>query len=57
MVICQLIVSVWPIEGKASAATFFSGFLGVPIFLVMWIAYRIIGRTKWTKLVGVMNCE
>ncbi|KAI9809034.1 MAG: hypothetical protein M1825_002323 [Sarcosagium campestre] len=53
MVICQFIVSVWPIGAKPSAANFFSNFLGVPIFLFMWLAYKIIYRTKWQKLTEV----
>jgi amino acid transporter len=53
MIVCQFIVSVWPIKGKPSAATFFSNYIGVPIFLVMWSGYKLIYRTKWQKLTDV----
>ncbi|KAI9774234.1 MAG: hypothetical protein M1835_006057 [Candelina submexicana] len=53
MVICQFIVSVWPIKAKSSASTFFSNYIGVPIFLVMWAAYKLIFRTKWQKLTEI----
>ena len=40
-----------PIAASPSAAAFFSNFVGVPIFLVMWAGYKVIYRTKWLKLV------
>lgn len=52
MVVCQFIVSVWPIGEEPSAATFFSGFISVPIFLSMWLGYKIVYKTKWQKLVS-----
>ncbi|KAI9831927.1 MAG: hypothetical protein M1819_004649 [Sarea resinae] len=53
MVVCQFIVSVWPIHKKSSASTFFSNYIGVPIFLVMWAGYKVIYRPKWQKLTEV----
>ena len=52
MVICQFIVSVWPIGDVPSAKNFFSEFISVPIFLVMWAGYKLIYRTGWKKLVS-----
>ncbi|KAI9798903.1 MAG: hypothetical protein M1833_004406 [Piccolia ochrophora] len=53
MVVCQFIVSVWPIKEKSSAATFFANFIGMPIFLVMWVGYKLVYRTRWQKLTEV----
>ncbi|KAI9852632.1 MAG: hypothetical protein M1838_000080 [Thelocarpon superellum] len=53
MVVCQFIVSVWPIGAEPSASNFFSNFIGVPIFLIMWAGYKILYRTKWKKLTEV----
>ncbi|KAI9811008.1 MAG: hypothetical protein M1832_001085 [Thelocarpon impressellum] len=53
MAVCQFIVSVWPIGKPSSAAIFFSNFLGVPIFLIMWAGYKVIYRSKWLKLIEV----
>lgn len=50
MVICQFIVSVWPIGKPPSAATFFANFISVPLFLVMWAGYKLVYRTSWTSL-------
>jgi len=51
MVVCQFIVSVWPIGAPPSAGAFFSNYIGVPIFLVMWGGYKLIHKTRWEKLV------
>jgi amino acid transporter len=53
MAVCQFIVSVSPIGKPPSAAAFFGGFIGVPIFFVMWAGYKIIYRTRWLKLTEV----
>lgn len=42
MVICQLIIAAVPISDSPSASNFFSSFLSVPIFLVMWAGYKIV---------------
>lgn len=54
MVICQFIVAVVPIGEEPSASYFFSEFIGVPIFLVMWAGYKAVywwgGEARWRDL-------
>lgn len=40
--ICQLVIAAVPISDSPSASNFFSNFLSVIIFLVMWAGYKII---------------
>ncbi|KAL3421573.1 general amino-acid permease gap1 [Phlyctema vagabunda] len=46
MVVCQLVVSISPIEGKVSARTFFANFLCVPLFLILWAGYKLVYKTE-----------
>ena len=59
MVICQLVIAAVPIKGSSSASNFFSNFLSVPIFLVMWAGYKIIYwkecRTKRPEDIDLMT--
>lgn len=54
MVVCQFIVSIWPIDQPRSAANFFKNFLGIPIFLIMWAGYKIVfwrsGKARMQRL-------
>ncbi|KAI5779966.1 AAT family amino acid transporter [Peziza echinospora] len=51
MVGCQFYVCLYPVGGAApDPAKFFSGFIGVPIFLVMWAGYRVVYRTSFIAL-------
>lgn len=47
MVVCQFIVSVYPVGESPSAETFFAGFISVPIFLVFWLGHWVIYRPRW----------
>ena len=52
---CQFYVCLFPLYGAPpDAATFFSGFIGVPIFLVMWAGYSIYHRTGFIPLVNFL---
>lgn len=44
MVGCQFYVSLYPVGGTGgpNAEVFFGGFIGVPIFLVMWAGWRVV---------------
>lgn len=53
MVCCQFYVCVSPIDKSPSAETFFGGFIGVPVFLVMWAGYKLIKRTKIVPLAEI----
>ncbi|KAF8454020.1 AAT family amino acid transporter [Terfezia claveryi] len=41
---CQFYVSLYPVGGvgRPDAKDFFGGFIGVPIFLVMWVAWKVV---------------
>lgn len=41
---CQFYVSLYPVGGvgRPDAKVFFGGFIGVPIFLVMWAAWKVV---------------
>ena len=59
MVICQLVIAAVPIGSKSSANAFFSSFLSVPIFLVMWGGYKVVFwkrcRTKRPEEVDLVS--
>jgi amino acid transporter len=40
-------LSLFPIDAPTNASNFFQTFLCVPLFLVLWIGYKIIFKTKW----------
>ena len=40
-------VSLFPIDVPTSAATFFQTFLGVPAFIVAYLGYKVVFRTKF----------
>jgi amino acid transporter len=40
-------VSLFPIHAPTSAATFFQTYLGVPVFIVAYLGYKIFFRTKF----------
>jgi len=48
MVGCQFYVSLYPVGGvgRPDAQTFFGGFIGVPIFLVMWVGWKVV-KGQW----------
>ena len=44
---CQFYVSLYPVGGgKPDPKTFFGGFIGAPIFFVMWAAWKVVNR-QW----------
>ena len=47
MVGCQFYVSLYPVGGvgRPDIKSFFGGFIGVPIFLVMWVGWKIVNRS------------
>ncbi|KAF3098541.1 glyceraldehyde-3-phosphate dehydrogenase 1 [Orbilia oligospora] len=51
LVLCtQLWISISPLGKKASAESFFSTYLCVPVVLLCYASYKIWFRTKWVKL-------
>ena len=40
---------MWPLGESPSASYFFSEFIGVPIFFVMWAGYKAVYRNPWHK--------
>ncbi|ODV89996.1 hypothetical protein CANCADRAFT_23870 [Tortispora caseinolytica NRRL Y-17796] len=41
LIICQLLNTIHPVHGKASVSLFFSNFLGILVFIVSYIGYKI----------------
>jgi len=48
MIGCQFYVSLYPVGGVGGPdpKVFFGGFIGVPIFLVMWAGWKVVNR-QW----------
>ncbi|EHY57564.1 hypothetical protein HRR83_003040 [Exophiala dermatitidis] len=40
-------ISLYPINQPMGADTFFQTFLCIPLFLTLWIGYKVICKTKW----------
>lgn len=59
MLLSQVILSVWPINGQPSASQFFSDCLSLPLFLVMWAGHQLWSRKPLQNLVSrcrLVNC-
>lgn len=42
MIICQFVISIKPIGADPSAENFFNNFLSVPVFLAMWLGWKVV---------------
>jgi amino acid transporter len=42
-------VSLYPIDGPTTAKNFFQTFLCVPMFIVVFLVYKIAYKTKWVN--------
>ncbi|KAI9731560.1 MAG: glyceraldehyde-3-phosphate dehydrogenase 1 [Cirrosporium novae-zelandiae] len=49
IVISKFYLSIWPLGDEQSAATFFSNFISVPLYLILILGYKLIVRPKFVR--------
>jgi amino acid transporter len=47
MLVCNGYTAIWPLSGSPNATHFFATYLGVPVFILMWAAWKVWNRTWW----------
>ncbi|KAJ2161772.1 hypothetical protein GGF46_001191 [Coemansia sp. RSA 552] len=50
IIIGQGYSTIWP---QFDATSFFSTYLAVPLFLIFWLGWKFIKKTKWIKLMDI----